>query len=316
MKPLTGALVAVQQNAERLKGEPGKDGRDGKAAISKPGLAWRGTWLPAQTYIPGDVVEVDGSAYVATTVTTEKPPGSGWDLLAARGATGFSQGRGFPRGLNSGMVIDDEGSRLNSGTVVGEIDFAGAGVTAAMVGPKAVVTIPGGGGGSQTLAQVLAVGAEANVPITFSGGGVIDGGGNLYLEADFNENGESGSLNLQTAANGASAQLQGGYVGGTGPGGQITAGGAAAGVKGGDIAVVGGSAVGGSNAGGGDVNLTPGTGDGAGLAGRVVFALYSEAAGIPTVALTTLLYGDTTAVTGGLYVWTGSAYRQLTGPLP
>lgn len=44
--------------------------------------------------------------------------------------------------------------------------------------------------------------------------------------------------------------------------------------------------------------------------------IYSQAAGAPGATLTTLFYGDTTAVTGGLYVWNVSAYRKVSGVLP
>jgi hypothetical protein len=37
----------------------------------------------------------------------------------------------------------------------------------------------------------------------------------------------------------------------------------------------------------------------------------STGAGVPGATFTTLLYQDTTASTGGLYAWTGSAYVKV-----
>lgn len=75
-------------------------------------------------------------------------PGKDGGIVGGRGG-GYNV-----RGLASGMVIDDEGTKLNSGAVIGELDFAGAGVSVALVGGKAVATIPGGGGGTTvTVAQ-------------------------------------------------------------------------------------------------------------------------------------------------------------------
>ena len=46
-------------------------------------------------------------------------------------------------------------------------------------------------------------------------------------------------------------------------------------------------------------------------------SIYAEAASVP-VAYLTPLFGDTTAVTGGLYAWNsaGAAYRKVSGILP
>lgn len=91
MNGLTAALIAVQQNVELLRGvpgDPGKDGRHGKAAVAEPGMVWRGMWQVMNTYQPGDVVESNGSTYIATQVTGRKPAGEDWDLMAQRGADG------------------------------------------------------------------------------------------------------------------------------------------------------------------------------------------------------------------------------------
>ena len=70
-----------------LKGEMGADGG--------AGLTWRGSFREGMTYEAGDVVSLDGSAYVAVDTTTQAPPiGYGWELLAARGSQGASGFRG------------------------------------------------------------------------------------------------------------------------------------------------------------------------------------------------------------------------------
>lgn len=138
-----------------IKGDPGEPGAKGDSVQGPKGdpgddgqsINWRGPWQKG-AYAPLDAVEYDGSSYIATSLTRTKPPGKGWDLMAKKGQDGGVKGGYNVRGFASGMVVDDEGVRLNSGAVIGEIDFAGAGVTATMSGGKALVTIPGGGGGS------------------------------------------------------------------------------------------------------------------------------------------------------------------------
>jgi trimeric autotransporter adhesin len=129
-------------------GQDGTNGTNGTDGADGDSIAWRGHWTKG-TYHALDAVELDGSSYIATATTRTKPPGAGWDLMAQKGRDGGTAGRSYNvRGFASGMVIDDEGSRLNGGAVIGEIDFAGAGVTATLSGSKALITIPGGGGGS------------------------------------------------------------------------------------------------------------------------------------------------------------------------
>lgn len=133
--------------ANGTDGKDGSDGSDGQDGVDGQSINWRGPWVRG-TYLPLDAVEYDGSSYIATSLTRTKPPGKGWDLMAQKGKDGGVSGGYNVRGFASGMVVDDEGVRLNSGAVIGEIDFAGAGVTATMSGGKALITIPGGGGGS------------------------------------------------------------------------------------------------------------------------------------------------------------------------
>lgn len=148
------------------------------------------------------------------------------------------------------------------------------------------------GGSTPTLAAVLAAGNET--------------GGTSLIGAPYDPEGLGYPIggavgaNAGSIVNGGSAFMLGGYSV-NGNGAQLS---------------VGGAFDSGDDADGGDITLTPGTGAGAGHTGRVNFPIYSQAAGAPGATLTTLLYGDTTAVSGGLYVWNGSAYRKVSGVLP
>jgi hypothetical protein len=148
VNPLTAAFIAVQENVERLRGAPGSDGKPGKdgnrgapgvqGPQGKPGLIWRGEWKRATAYGTGDVIESEGSAYVAVTPSTgSKPPGRTWDLLAKAGKDGRNGGGGG----SVAPSVYEEGTPLGT---FSEINFVGAGVTATRVGPRATVTISGG----------------------------------------------------------------------------------------------------------------------------------------------------------------------------
>lgn len=55
----------------------------------RPGLVWRGTWQSSATYAVRDAVTSNGTSYVSLTAGNEQqPPGSNWQVLAAKGATG------------------------------------------------------------------------------------------------------------------------------------------------------------------------------------------------------------------------------------
>jgi hypothetical protein len=68
-------------------GAPGRDGAPGAPGVNgDPGLVWAGPWRAGQLYAADQAVELEGSSYIATEATRAKPPGSGWQLLAQRGA--------------------------------------------------------------------------------------------------------------------------------------------------------------------------------------------------------------------------------------
>lgn len=171
MDALTAALIAVEENRAALtgpqgeKGErgesitgpqgirgpqgvPGKDGAPGKDG--QPGLVWRGTWSRGTDYNIGDVVEADGSSYVATAkIRRNKPPSAPWDLVAQKGSDGITRVIGAPGppgpsggggGGGSALTVKDEGSDLD--TAVTAIDVVGDGVTATAVGHAVTITVP------------------------------------------------------------------------------------------------------------------------------------------------------------------------------
>lgn len=70
-----------------LKGEIGAVGPQGEKG--EAGMIWRGTYRNDIEYDIGDVVGVNGSAYVCIAATNQAPPvGFGWELLVSRGAQG------------------------------------------------------------------------------------------------------------------------------------------------------------------------------------------------------------------------------------
>lgn len=77
-------------------GEPGAQGDPGPQGLQgEPGPAldlttvWQGTWDVAVAYSEGDLVEHDGSTYIATAANEDsEPPSANWDLLASAGSQG------------------------------------------------------------------------------------------------------------------------------------------------------------------------------------------------------------------------------------
>lgn len=138
-----------------LVGKAGNVGPAGPQGPSGQGVNWRGRWSPRLKYVEDDAVESEGSSYIAIMPSTNvKPPSSGWDLMAQKGAPGPAGGRGTHvishggGGSGSALEAKDEGVSLD--TAVTSIDFAGAGVTASAVGHAVTVTIPSGGGAPTT----------------------------------------------------------------------------------------------------------------------------------------------------------------------
>jgi hypothetical protein len=85
------------RGADGLHGAKGLDGSKGEIGAVGPqgdkgeaGMVWRGTYRSDIEYDIGDVVGVNGSAYVCVAATNQAPPvGFGWELLVSRGAQGI-----------------------------------------------------------------------------------------------------------------------------------------------------------------------------------------------------------------------------------
>jgi len=84
------------RGADGAHGAKGIDGSKGEMGAVGPqgdkgeaGMIWRGTYRNDIEYDIGDVVGVNGSAYVCIAATNQAPPvGFGWELLVSRGAQG------------------------------------------------------------------------------------------------------------------------------------------------------------------------------------------------------------------------------------
>ena len=84
------------RGADGAHGAKGLDGSKGEMGAVGPqgdkgeaGMVWRGTYRSDIEYWIGDVVGVNGSAYVCVAATNQAPPvGFGWELLVSRGAQG------------------------------------------------------------------------------------------------------------------------------------------------------------------------------------------------------------------------------------
>jgi hypothetical protein len=96
------ASLAVALGGAGQEGPAGPQGPPGEAGPMGPqgpeGLTWRGHWDPAASYLADDVVELDGSSFVAILPNVASPPpGTDWNLVAAAGADG-AQGLVGPMG--------------------------------------------------------------------------------------------------------------------------------------------------------------------------------------------------------------------------
>lgn len=152
--PETARRTVHDDVAEFLRAnppKPGPTGSQGLTGVGEPGLVFRGPWSRTATYVPPEVAESEGSAYVAIAPSTgQRPPGPAWALLVRKGKDGVNgMGQQVVAG-RLGVFVDDEGAPVNGAQPVGEIDFQGAGVSAVMSGTKVIVTIPGGGAGGSS----------------------------------------------------------------------------------------------------------------------------------------------------------------------
>lgn len=194
--PMVAALIAAEEHpgpkGERgVRGPEGKAGLDGQTIVGPPGEQGpKGD--PGRDGIDGKAGPAgqDGKRGPKGDRGDKGEQGDKGDPGPPGGVAGGNRGAYAVRGLGSGMVIDDEGTRLNSGTVLGEIDFTGAGVTVTQSGAKALVTIPGGGGGGAVASVNGHVGVVTTPLADVLTAGNLMGGGNIVVDTA----GPSGSI--------------------------------------------------------------------------------------------------------------------------
>ena len=103
------------------KGDPGPAGPQGERGApgpeGEPGIRWRGEYFSNVEYEPGDVVQVEGSSWIAVIKTRDRPgSAAAWNLVAAKGAV-VSEGRGFGPNVASQITFDPAGSGLAAANV-------------------------------------------------------------------------------------------------------------------------------------------------------------------------------------------------------
>jgi hypothetical protein len=159
------------------KGDPGTDGLPGPPGPNGEAVRWRGKWTTGTYYQPLDAVEFEGSSYICTDVTSNQPPGYGWDLMAQRGKDGTGGNQQVVKGFGAvvvggGAAIAASNTTYTSGTVV----FSGNGnVTVATNGQTILISAAAGAGG---------LGAIANSETTYTSGTVAFSGlGNVTVRS-------------------------------------------------------------------------------------------------------------------------------------
>ena len=115
VEPDSAFLVVGAAGVNGINGVNGRDGergRDGRDGVDGLGFNLRGEWQPGN-YEPHDVVEHEGSSYVAKVATKSEPPSRAWQLLASKGERG-EQGE---RGIASKGQKGDRGESALADTV-------------------------------------------------------------------------------------------------------------------------------------------------------------------------------------------------------
>ncbi len=103
------------QGIQGLDGDRGRDGTPGKKG--EPGIVWRGAWVQHVSYVAGDVVEHDGSSWVAKFDNSKSLPARNvldWDLMAERGGNGAAGGSSEGGGGASTEVTDALDVRIDA----------------------------------------------------------------------------------------------------------------------------------------------------------------------------------------------------------
>lgn len=164
-------------------GLPGVRGPTGEKGKSGEGFTWKGLHSSTATYQPNDVVEYQGSSWVALRQTQSSPTiGQDWDLMAAAGRPGPAapspeDASPTQRGLMNTLAQSFEGVKTFLRRVVLAVDLQFADLTVqstAGISPAAVAAayLPLAGG---TISGGLTVGGF----VTLQGSGQI--AGNLII---------------------------------------------------------------------------------------------------------------------------------------
>jgi len=177
-------LFAVVTACAGQEGSSGATGPQGPAGSR--GANWVGGWSALTRYQADDAVDHLGSSYVAVVapVLGLPPPGTDWQLVASRGATG-DQG---PQGLKGdkgdqglpgvgSVVLLETGAGLAGGPIstTGTISIAPGGVSNAMLSNSGFTVATGAGlmgggpvslGGTVTLSSANLAGDVSGSPLT------------------------------------------------------------------------------------------------------------------------------------------------------
>ena len=164
------------QGLQGERGERGVDGKPGEAGEpGTPGLRWRGTWNRKTEYIVNDVVEHDGSSFVAVDNSKgSQPPNKHWDVLAAKGDDGEpgAPGQRGPRGSGGGDPGPEgpqgpQGIQGETGPQ-GEQGIQGEQGETGPQGPQGEQGMQGGPGAQGANGLDGAYGGAVTIPYTFS----------------------------------------------------------------------------------------------------------------------------------------------------
>lgn len=164
-----------EQGAQGVQGLIGKQGPEGPQGVrGEPGMVWTGSYQSGRRYGVGDVVSLDGSAYVAVGDTEQSPDGgAGWQVLVRRGDTGTQGPRG-PKGetgatgFDPSAVLTLTNTTASTSTSTGALTVAGGvGVAGALyVGEDSFINGVRVGCGAGVISNSTAVGANALISNT------------------------------------------------------------------------------------------------------------------------------------------------------
>jgi hypothetical protein len=80
-------VPAGANGTDGVNGTDGTNGTNGTNGLNGTSFIWRGPWTGELTYVINDVVEYNGSSYIAISDNINLPPPSiSWNLMAAKGS--------------------------------------------------------------------------------------------------------------------------------------------------------------------------------------------------------------------------------------